>query len=80
MKQYLLNIDEALWEELRTAAKQTDSTVAAYIRRACKIHIHMQKKHLAKEIEKVNMAKRNVEDKFFEAIDNNPDEYTHMII
>ena len=65
MKQFLLNLDQSLFEEIVESAAAVDSTISDYIRRACKAHILLQKKHLKNDILNVRAAKRIVEQNFW---------------
>ena len=65
MKQYLLKLEPHLFDEIKLSADEVDSTMAAYIRRAVKAHILLQKNHLKTEIENVRTAKRIVEQQFW---------------
>ena len=65
MKQYLLKLEQSLFEEIRESADEVDSSMAAYIRRAVKAHILLQKNHLQTEIGNVRAAKRIVEQQFW---------------
>ena len=67
MKQFLLNLDPLLFEEIRKSAAAVDSTISDYVRRACKAHILLQKNHLQNEIRNVRRAKNAVEEKFWES-------------
>ena len=65
MKQYLLKLEPHLFDEIKLSADEVDSSIAAYIRRAVKSHIHLQKNHLQTEIGNVRAAKRIVEQQFW---------------
>lgn len=75
-KNYLLSMDQHFFDEIQMAAKKIDLSVASYIRGACRIHLHIQKKYLEENIVAVKEAKRAVEEKFLEVAEQGIDVYS----
>ena len=74
-KNYLLSMTQDFWDEISHAAKETDSTVADYIRRACRTHLYFQHKYLKENLAAVRKAKNEVEDRFWAMAEAENDVY-----
>ena len=74
-KSYLLSLDQNFFDEIQIAAKNTDSSVAEYIRKACRTHLYFQHKYLNENLVAVKKAKKDVESRFWAIAQEENDVY-----